>query len=195
MVREETDIDHIVETGQQYPYVPVLTAPHFTLSVVSLSTVYLSCSQLTRVHIFRPILSRFRAASRRVSGVLLLDRGVEALDSFSADKSCPNSHFGLYATNETYSHCVRQKWNLVADRDNDRIDDSLMFNDWPFPIFLIRNETNATELQDVSFRSHWCSDDNNCFETSASTITVKSGRAVPSSWLPPLMLPKTLRRA
>ena len=78
---------------------------------------------------------------------------MEAIESFSEDKSCPNSRFDLYVNNESYSNCVRQKWNSVANKDNNRIDNSFMFNDWPFPIFLIKNEHNITELQDVSLYS------------------------------------------
>lgn len=97
----------------------------------------------------RDNLLRFKR-SERVSGVILVQRSNETLHQtpFSPDKSCPNDNFGLYTSddNETlkYSHCSEQKWN----RENPGL--NMMFQNFPFPIFLIKDDDSIEKLRNCS---------------------------------------------
>ncbi|CAG2116809.1 unnamed protein product, partial [Medioppia subpectinata] len=129
VINNETDMDHVLNTGRHYPYIPVITPKDFNLET----------------------LKRFKS-SDRITGVLVLDikgdeRKALKIEGLSPDKTCPNDGFGLYTGDKTHDHCGQQEWNL-AEGLTERHNDGLMFNDWPFPIFLIKNETNIAQIRD-----------------------------------------------
>ncbi|CAG2177226.1 unnamed protein product, partial [Oppiella nova] len=134
VVNDQTDIDHVLKTGQHYPYIPVITAKYFKL--------------LTDPRICRDILNQFKSSPKRITGVLVIDeKRTSEVTGLSPDKTCPNDGFGLYADDTTYGHCGQQEWNSAGESTL-KHNDGLMFNDWPFPIFMVRNATNIEEIKD-----------------------------------------------
>ena len=99
-------------------------------------------------------MNRFKQSSDRISGVLVVDfepqNRTNEITFLSVDKSCPNEYFDLYVNDTTYGHCRQQQWN---SEDESRHLEGLMFIDWPFPIFFIKNQTNIDEIRDVSIVS------------------------------------------
>jgi len=93
-------------------------------------------------------MKRFKLVSDRISGVIVLDdeSNISRPDPYSPDSSCPNEEFDLYVNDTTYGHCAKQKWNVVDQNYNN----GLMFNDWPFPIYFIKNKTSIDDIQEVS---------------------------------------------
>ena len=97
---------------------------------------------------------RFKESSDRISGVLVveLENKTSGPKFLSPDKSCPNEHFDLYVNDSTYGHCRKQQWNS----EDNSYGEGLMFYDWPFPIFFIKNQTNIDEIRDVSIVINKC---------------------------------------
>lgn len=97
-------------------------------------------------HFDSKTLIRFKEASDRISGVLVLNSDNETrVSQFSPDKSCPNQYLDLYANNTEFRHCQKQQWNP----SNDGLTEGLMFMDWPFPIFLVNNDSQISEILQV----------------------------------------------
>ena len=88
-----------------------------------------------------------KKARERVSGVLVIDDKNSTTNlpkGFSPESQCPNENFGLYTDDPKYSHCKAQKW--ISD-DNPGL--NLMYEDWPFPMFLIRNQSDIADIKKV----------------------------------------------
>lgn len=67
-------------------------------------------------------------------------------EAFSSDRSCPNMHSSLYVNDSTFGHCRGQEqWNLPTDDHND----GMAFQDFPFPMFLLRNKTEINFVNKV----------------------------------------------
>jgi hypothetical protein len=110
--------------------------------------------RLTDPRICRDILNEFKSSPKRITGVLVIDeKRTSEVTGLSPDKTCPNDGFGLYADDTTYGHCGQQEWNSAGESTL-KHNDGLMFNDWPFPIFMVRNATNIEEIKDVSIECH-----------------------------------------
>jgi len=107
----QADLDFVLKTGQNTPYVPVLNPVDFTKE---------NAIELIHAH----------DKDGRINGVII--DGVNVTDAktsgFSTDSACPNMRFGLYNGTE---EC--HKWNLPGS--------GLFFHQFPFPVFLVRNAT------------------------------------------------------
>lgn len=79
----------------------------------------------------------------RVSGVLVLDD--KRPNYFSSDRSCPNAQFSLYANDDEHRFCKSLEWNKPTENHHD----SILFHYWPFPIFLLRNQTEIELILNV----------------------------------------------
>ena len=103
----------------------------------------------------RETLKRFKQYSHRISGVLIMDfdpKNRTSLTFLSPEKSCPNVLFDLMVNDSTYGYCRQQQWN--SPYSSGPYSEGLMFEDWPFPIFFIKNQTNIDEIKDVSSVSY-----------------------------------------
>ncbi|KPM09438.1 nicastrin-like protein [Sarcoptes scabiei] len=99
----------------------------------------------------RSTLIKFREHQDRVSGVIVLD--VDRPESFSVDHSCPNREFSLYRNDSNYRYCRQQQWNKPYP---DYPENGLLFEHWPFPIFLLRNRTEINILlEKINEHSQW----------------------------------------
>ena len=79
-----------------------------------------------------------------MSGVLVLNDNNPSEKGFSPESQCPNENFGLYTDDPKYGHCKAQKW--ITD---DNPGANMMYYDWPFPVFLIRNQTDIEDIKKV----------------------------------------------
>lgn len=149
LINTKEDMTYVLETGGHSPYVAVITPKDFNLYFNCFLSLLFSLSWFSLKY-FSKSMIRFKRFSQRISGIVVVDtdhqNGTSPLEFLSADKSCPNENFDLYVNDTTYGHCRQQEWN---SEDNSH-SEGLLFYDWPFPIFLIKNQTNANEIRDVS---------------------------------------------
>lgn len=119
-MRSESDIDTIIKTGNNHPYIPCLRSKLFTYEN----------------------LIKFKN-SERVTGLVLFD--IQSLDklpsSFTEDKRCPNDMSSLYEDDSTYGHCKKGDWNVFAGTE------SFLDLDLDFPMILIRDKDNITNIE------------------------------------------------
>ncbi|ODM91835.1 Nicastrin [Orchesella cincta] len=121
----DTGVLHLVEDEKSLEWV-LKTGPH---------SPYIAL--LYPEYFTREIIYQFRD-SGRVNGVLMMrEKGANStsLTSFSTDSSCPNDAFGIYNATSP-KRC--QKWNAPGN--------SLLFENLPFPIFFMNNETESEKL-------------------------------------------------
>ena len=119
LVRSADDIDLIVQSGANQPYVPCLSTRFFT----------------------HENLVKFRD-SHRVSGLILFDtRSDELPEAFSEDRRCPNEMTSYYRTDPTYGHCRREEWNKYASFE------AISELNLDFPMILMRDQSNITSIK------------------------------------------------
>ena len=127
LVQSLADIDYIVNRSTVSPFVVMLPLKYFTTNNL-----------------------RILRASNKVNGVLVIRNETSNVpDKFSPDQSCPNDNYGLYREGSEfaeYSHCKKQKWVPDASQGNSALD--MMFESWPFPIFLITKSDSLNKLMD-----------------------------------------------
>lgn len=117
---EENDVDFVLNTGTDPPYIPVLTL-----------------GQFKNITLIRSLKSH---GTKRVNGLVLLDTGKPSY--LTSDRSCPNEYFSLYQNDSRFNHCQKQQWNLPVDDHRDGI----IFDNFPFPVFLLRNRSQIDLL-------------------------------------------------
>uniref|UniRef100_A0A8C4N2J2 Nicastrin n=1 Tax=Eptatretus burgeri TaxID=7764 RepID=A0A8C4N2J2_EPTBU len=104
------DISWVLESGPHSPYVPLIPARLFN----------------------RKVMLPLRT-STRIAGALVMidDKNVTSLPSFSHEKRCPNDGYGIYKPDG-------------CDVDWNEVGTGLDFEDFPFPIFMLsdKNETD-----------------------------------------------------
>lgn len=125
----QEDLDFLTSRGPDAPYVVLLDTNLFRLSTLQALS---------------------RAGRRRIAGVVVLDDQTTQrhLQGHSADRSCPNEYFSLYTNSTQYGHCKVQKWNVGSKFDiEDEVD--MFFHDFPFPMFMLRNQTEIDLLKNV----------------------------------------------
>lgn len=120
LVRNADDIELIVNSGANQPYVPCLSSRFFT----------------------QENLVKFRD-SGRVSGLILFDSRSDPLpDSFTEDRRCPNEMTSYYRADPTYGHCRREEWNKYASFE------AISELNLDFPMILMRDQSNITSIRE-----------------------------------------------
>lgn len=117
VVTDETSLNWVLKDGPHDPYIVVMYPEHFSSEN----------------------LLKFKS-SDRVSGVLVLKdkpgETVSTISKFSTDLSCPNSQFSAYNSSNP-NRC--QNWNAPGS--------SLLFENFGFPIFLVKSDKEADTLR------------------------------------------------
>jgi nicastrin len=92
------------------------------------------------MHFHRGLFKRFRN-SNRIAGVFIFHQPdtLPPKNGFSEDSSCPDSSLELYVGSE-FGNCQKKAWNKVASSQ------SLISLDLPFPVILIKDASNITEI-------------------------------------------------
>ena len=117
------DLNYVVNHSTVYPFVVMMSMKFFTTNNL-----------------------RILKDSNKVNGILVFRNTSEkrAVEYFSPDKSCPNDGYGVYRDDKSkyssLSHCQKQSWT----HDNPGLD--MMFESWPFPIFLVTKKDSLDKL-------------------------------------------------
>ncbi len=122
LIEEPDDLTWLIEKGQHEPYTAVFTPDLFN----------------------QERLGRLRD-SGKVSGVVLLqtpESESEAPSAYSDDAACPNSVSSLYAGTSDQCNVADAPWNPSGL--------GTMYESFPFPIFLITNQTAADQIVNCS---------------------------------------------
>ncbi|XP_018086995.1 nicastrin isoform X2 [Xenopus laevis] len=124
VVEQEEELQWVLESGPNPPYMVVLEAHLFT----------------------RESMQKLKGSSR-VSGVAVILSKTSPASGFSPDPPCPNDGFGLYTSDHgsQYAHCNNITWNPLGT--------GLSYEEFQFPIFLLREE-NETEVIRQCYRDH-----------------------------------------
>ncbi|KAG8449964.1 hypothetical protein GDO86_016592, partial [Hymenochirus boettgeri] len=124
VVEEEQDLQWVLETGPNPPYMVVLDGNLFT----------------------KEIMEKLKGTSR-LAGVAVTLSKTSPAAGFSPDHKCPNDGFGVYTSDHgsQYAHCNNMTWNPLGNE--------LSYNDFQFPIFLLQDE-NETEVIKQCYRDH-----------------------------------------
>ncbi|XP_069115841.1 nicastrin-like [Argopecten irradians] len=112
----EEDIKYIIDVANQPPYAILMGSTLFTLKNVQ--------------NLWN---------SGKINGMMVIHLDSTPIpDSFSPDTTCPNDPYGLYNGNKDYGSCKQGDWNTYGN--------SMMFQDYAFPIFVMKNETEVNYL-------------------------------------------------
>ncbi|KAI8480669.1 hypothetical protein Bbelb_416180 [Branchiostoma belcheri] len=118
---EQSDVDWLVRSAKNPPYMPLMVPPLFTYDNV----------QALR-------------ASGKVSGILVVygnrSDPQPPPTGFSPVHKCPNDGYGLYKDDPEYAHCKNTTWNPLGT--------GLSYLDFDFPISLLLNQTDVDNLID-----------------------------------------------
>jgi len=118
IVRSESDIEHIISTGPNSPYIPCLSTRFFTYANIL----------------------KFQK-SDRVTGLVLFDNHTEELpESLTEDQRCPNVMSEYYKNDLTYGNCKKQEWNQFTIQ-------SLYELNLEFPLVLVRNQSDINLIE------------------------------------------------
>ncbi|XP_053561121.1 nicastrin isoform X2 [Bombina bombina] len=124
LVEKEEDLQWVLETGPNPPYMVVLEGDLFN----------------------RETLNKLRG-SPRLSGIVVTFAQPNPSDGFSPDLPCPNDGFGVYNNDHgaQYAHCNGTMWNPLGS--------GISYEDIEFPIFLLY-DSNETEVIKQCYRDH-----------------------------------------
>ncbi|KAM4662429.1 nicastrin isoform 2-T2 [Discoglossus pictus] len=124
VVEREEDLQWVLETGPNPPYMVLLEGDLFT----------------------RDVMQKLRGSSR-LSGIAVTFSNPSPPKGFSPDVPCPNDGFGVYNSDHgaQYAHCNVTTWNPLGN--------GFSYEDFDFPIFLLQNK-NETEVIKQCYRDH-----------------------------------------
>ncbi|XP_055993811.1 nicastrin [Sorex fumeus] len=125
VVEKEDDLQWVLSSGPNPPYMVLLEGALFT----------------------RSLMEKLKDSSGRIAGLAVsLTRPLPAA-GYSPSVQCPNEGFGVYSDvyGPEFAHCRDLPWNPHGD--------GLAYEDFNFPIFLLEDE-NETEVIKQCFRTH-----------------------------------------
>ncbi|XP_033759066.1 LOW QUALITY PROTEIN: nicastrin-like [Pecten maximus] len=122
-VESINDINYIIKEANQPPYAILMGPELFTLKNVQ--------------NLWN---------SGKINGMMVIHLDTTPIpDTFSPDTTCPNDPYGLYHGNSDYGNCREGQWNLNGN--------SMMFHDYAFPIFVMKDEEEVNYLIHDCFES------------------------------------------
>ncbi|XP_069044612.1 nicastrin [Lepisosteus oculatus] len=124
VVEAESDLNWVLASGPNPPYMVLLEAHLFT----------------------RDVMMKMKGSSR-VAGVAVVTPKAGPAAGFSPHHKCPNEATGVYS--EKYgpelAHCNQTVWNPLGN--------GLSYEDFPFPVFMLHDD-NETAVVKKCFRDH-----------------------------------------
>ncbi|MBN3325691.1 NICA protein, partial [Atractosteus spatula] len=124
VVEAESDLNWVLASGPNPPYMVLLEAHLFT----------------------RDVMMKMKGSSR-VAGVAVVTPKTGPAEGFSPHHKCPNEATGVYS--EKYgpelAHCNKTVWNPLGN--------GLSYEDFPFPVFMLHDD-NETAVVKKCFRDH-----------------------------------------
>ncbi|XP_039998619.1 nicastrin [Xiphias gladius] len=125
LLESEENLDWVLRSGPNPPYMVILESPLFT----------------------RSIMMKLKSGSSRVAGVAVVAPKTNPAGSFSPHTACPNENSGVYS--ETYgpdmAHCNVTMWNPLGN--------GLSYEEFDFPIFSLKDD-NDTQVIRQCFLDH-----------------------------------------
>ncbi|KAM4551222.1 nicastrin [Odontesthes bonariensis] len=125
LLESEENLDWVLRTGHNPPYMVILESALFT----------------------RSIMMKLKNGSNRVSGVVVVAPSSNPPGDFSPHTTCPNENTGVYS--ESYdpalAHCNGTMWNPEGN--------GLSYEEFDFPIFSLKDD-NDTQVIRQCFMDH-----------------------------------------
>ncbi|KAM9790169.1 nicastrin [Syngnathus typhle] len=125
VLESEENLDFVLRTGRNPPYMVILEHQLFT----------------------RSIMMRLNNGSNRVAGVAVVAPNTNPAEGFSPHNTCPNENTGVYS--ESYdpalAHCSAMLWNPLGN--------GLSYEEFDFPIFSMKDD-NETRLIRQCYLDH-----------------------------------------
>ncbi|XP_034008923.1 nicastrin [Trematomus bernacchii] len=119
VLESEENVDWVLGTGANPPYLVILESALFT----------------------RSIMMKLKNGSGRVAGVAVIMPNTNPLEGFSPHTSCPNENTGVYS--ETYdpslAHCNVTMWNPFGN--------GLSYEEFDFPIFSMKDDKDTRVIR------------------------------------------------
>ncbi|XP_041849097.1 nicastrin [Melanotaenia boesemani] len=125
LLESEANLDWVLKTGPNPPYMVILESTLFTKS----------------------IMTKLKNGSSRVAGVVVVAPSTNPPEGFSPHTTCPNENTGVYS--ESYdpalAHCNTTVWNPLGN--------GLSYEEYDFPIFSLKDD-NDTQLIRQCYMDH-----------------------------------------
>nr|XP_020441788.1 nicastrin [Monopterus albus] len=117
VLESEGDLDWVLRSGPNPPYMVILEPPLFN----------------------RSIMMKLKNSSGRVAGVAAVAINTNPPPDFSPHNTCPNENTGVYSENydPALAHCNKTVWNPLGN--------GLSYEEYDFPIFSL-NDDNDTQV-------------------------------------------------
>ncbi|KAM9322488.1 nicastrin [Pholidichthys leucotaenia] len=125
MLESEDDLDWVLRSGPNPPYMVILDSSLFT----------------------RSVMIKLKNGTSRVAGVAVVAPNTNPADGFSPHTSCPNENSGVYTEkyDPALAHCNSMVWNPHGN--------GLSYEEFDFPIFSLKDD-NDTQLIRQCFLDH-----------------------------------------
>ncbi|XP_076600888.1 nicastrin [Chaetodon auriga] len=125
VLESEENVDWVLHTGPNPPYLVILEAPLFT----------------------RSIMMKLKNGPNRVAGVAVVAPNLNPLEGFSPHTTCPNENTGVYSESydPTMAHCNMTVWNPLGN--------GLSYEEFDFPIFSLKDD-NETQVIRKCYLDH-----------------------------------------
>ncbi|XP_022614040.1 nicastrin [Seriola dumerili] len=119
VLESEENLDWVLRSGRNPPYMVILESPLFT----------------------RSIMMKLKNGSSRVAGVAVVVPNANPAEGFSPHTPCPNENTGVYS--DTYdpamAHCNVTVWNPLGN--------GLSYEEFDFPIFSLKDDNDTQVIR------------------------------------------------
>lgn len=119
VLESEENVDWVLSTGPNPPYMVILESSLFT----------------------RSIMMKLKTGSSRVAGVAVVAPNANPAEGFSPHTTCPNENTGVYS--ESYdpelAHCNKTEWNPLGS--------GLSYESFDFPIFSMKDDNDTQVIR------------------------------------------------
>uniref|UniRef100_A0AAX7SSL8 Nicastrin n=1 Tax=Astatotilapia calliptera TaxID=8154 RepID=A0AAX7SSL8_ASTCA len=119
VLESEANLDWVLKTGPNPPYMVILDSTLFT----------------------RSIMMKLKTGSSRVAGVVVVAPSSNPAEGFSPHTTCPNENSGVYS--ESYdpalAHCNVTVWNPLGN--------GLSYEEYDFPMFSLKDDNDTQAIK------------------------------------------------
>uniref|UniRef100_A0A7N8XVE5 Nicastrin n=1 Tax=Mastacembelus armatus TaxID=205130 RepID=A0A7N8XVE5_9TELE len=125
VLESEENLDWVLHSGPNPPYMVILESPLFT----------------------RSIMMKLKNGSSRVAGVAVVAPNTNPAAGFSPHTKCPNENTGVYSVkyDPAMAHCNKTLWNPLGN--------GLSYEEFDFPIFSLKDD-NETQVIRQCYLDH-----------------------------------------
>uniref|UniRef100_A0AAQ5Z241 Nicastrin n=1 Tax=Amphiprion ocellaris TaxID=80972 RepID=A0AAQ5Z241_AMPOC len=125
VLESEENLDWVLSSGPNPPYMVILESSLFT----------------------RSVMMKLKNGSSRVAGIVVVAPNTNPVEGFSPHTSCPNENTGVYSESydPTLAHCNVTVWNPLGN--------GLSYEEYDFPIFSLKDD-NDTQVIRQCYLNH-----------------------------------------